>query len=117
MPTPMRAAAGMPTPKPTPRAVVLDFFSSSAAGGAVVVDVDEGLAVDAEDPAVASADEALLEIDADTDALDVIAAEETEEVWVCVYDSPMMVTVYTSAGDCAKVKISKPELAWQSQPS
>lgn len=112
----MRAAAGMPTPKPTPRAVVLDFFSGSAAGEAVDIDVDKGLAVDAEDPAVASA-EALLEIDADTDALDVIAAEETEEVWVCVYDSPMMVTVYTSAGDCAKVKISKPVLAWQSQPS
>jgi hypothetical protein len=119
MPTPMRAATGMPTPSPTPRAVVLDFFSGSAAGAAV--DVDEALVTGAEDPAVGTAVgtavEALLEVDADTGALDVTAIEEAEEVCVCVNDSPMMVTVYTSAGDCAKVKISNPELALQSQPS
>jgi hypothetical protein len=115
MPTPMRAATGMPTPNPTPRAVVLDFFSGSAAGAAV--DVDEALVTGAEDPAVGTAVEALLEVDADTGALDVTAIEEAEEVCVCVNDSPMMVTVYTSAGDCAKVKISNPELALQSQPS
>ena len=61
--------------------------------------------------------EALFETDADTDALVVAAVEEADEIWVCVNDSPMMVRVYTSAGDCAKVKISNPELAWQLQPS
>ena len=119
MPTPMRAATGMPTPKPTPRAVVLDFFSGSAAGVAEDVEVDEVVATDAEVPAVGTAEEALF--DPDTDALDVAAVEEAVEeaveVCVCVNDSPMMVTVYTSAGDCAKVKISNPEFAWQSQPS
>lgn len=80
MPTPMRAATGMPTPNPTPRAVVLDFFSGSAAGTADDVDVDEALAVGAEDPAVGTAVEALLEIDADTGALDVAAIEEAAEV-------------------------------------
>lgn len=39
----MRAATGMPTPKPTPRAVVLDFFAVSAAG--VGMEVEEGLDV------------------------------------------------------------------------
>lgn len=110
IPTPTSAATGMPIPKPTPRAVVLDFLFGSVAGEAVDVD-----------PAVKAAVEALLDPDADKDALDVVAIEddvgEAAEVWVCVYGSPMMVTMYTSAGDCAKVKISNPELAWQSQPS
>ena len=111
----------MPTPKPTPRAVVLDFSCGSAAGAAVDVDVDDALVAGAEDPAVGATMEALLDADAETDALDAAAVEdgvdEAAEVWVWVNDSPMMVTVYTSAGDCAKVKISNPELAWQSQPS
>lgn len=119
MPTPMRAATGMPTPNPAPRAVVLDFFSGSAAGAAADVDVadnDEMLAVGTEDPVVAIVVKALLAV-ADTGVLDAAAIEEAEEVCVCVNDSPMMVMVYTSAGDCAKVKISNAELAWQSQPS
>jgi hypothetical protein len=117
MPTPMRAATGMPTPKPIPRAVVFDFLSGAATGTAVDVEVDEAVPAGAEDPAVGAAVEALFEADADIDALDAAAVEEVDEVWVCVNDSPMMVRVYTSAGDCAKVKISNPEFAWQSQPS
>lgn len=61
------------------------------------------------------------EVDASVDTAAVAAAEvevdELDDVWVCVNDSPMMVRVYTSAGDCANVKISDPELALQSQPS
>jgi len=106
----------MPTPRPTPRAVVLDFFAGSASVAAV--DVAAALALAAEEPVKATAVDALA--DAIAEALDVMTEEEVEEledVCVCVYNSPMMVTVYTSAGDCAKVKISDPELAWQSQPS
>ena len=105
----------MPTPKPTPRAVVLDLFAGSAVEA---VDVADGPAFDAEDPAEDAAIDVLADADADddADALDV-ATEEAVEAWVCVYDSPMMVRVYTSAGDCAKVKLSNMELAWQLQPS
>lgn len=109
----------MPTPRPTPRAVVLDFFAGSASVGAV--DVAAAPALVAEEAVEATAVDA--PVDATVEAPDVTTEEEADEVeeledvCVCVYDSPMMVTVYTSAGDCAKVKISDPELAWQSQPS
>jgi hypothetical protein len=100
----------MPTPRPTPSAVVLVFFSGSAAG--VPVGVDEALATAVGAP---------LDPDAEADAPDVVATdndvEDAAEVWVCVNDSPMIVTVYTSAGDWARVKISNPELVLQSQPS
>jgi hypothetical protein len=106
----MRAATGMPTPRPTPRAVVFDFLDGSATGDDV--DVADAPAFDAADPAEDIIVEALAVVD--VDALVVAteeAVEEAADVCVCVYDSPMMVTVYTSAGDCAKVKISNPELA------
>lgn len=127
MPTPMRAAMGIPTPRPTPRAVVLGFFAGSKAG--VVMEVEERSAVKER---LEVADAPLIDTEESTDdivfVVEVLAntldddtiggeVEEAVDVWVCVYDSPIMVTVYTSAGDCAKVKISDPELAWQLQPS
>lgn len=119
MATPMRAATGIPTPRPTPRAVVLDFFAGSASLEGVEVDAEPAL--EADDAVEAAAVDA--PADADAGAPDVATEAEVEEaeelvdVCVCVNDSPMMVRVYTSAGDCAKVNISDPEFAWQSQPS
>lgn len=72
MPTPIRAATGMPTPKPTPRAVVLDFLAGSASTGAV--GVDDALALEPEDPVAA------LAVDAGGEALEVAAEEVEEEV-------------------------------------
>ena len=121
MPTPKRATTGIPTPKPTPRAVVFVFFAGSMAGvGAAVeegLEVADVLLVDADEPTknIALVEEPLVDALGE-DAVEE-EAEEAMDVWVCTYDSPIMVTVYTSAGDCAKVKISDPELTLQSQPS
>jgi hypothetical protein len=102
IPTPRRAATGMPIPRPTPRAVVFDFFAGSATEvGTAEVEVGDAPVFNAEEP---TEDDVPMEtVD---DALDVVAIDEDDEnveeaadVWVCVYDSPMMVTVYTSAGD------------------
>lgn len=102
----------------------MDFFSGEAAGAGVGVDVDEAVAAGAEDPVMAAVEapcDPEAETGADAEALGVVAIDDdvegAAEVWVWVYDSPMIVRVYTSAGDCARVKILEPELAWQSQPS
>lgn len=91
MPTPSSAATGMPTPRPTPNAVVLDFFAGSAAGADV--EVADAPALDAEEPAEDAEFEPLFDADADADAaadadanaLVVATEEEVEEaaeVWV-----------------------------------
>lgn len=76
IPTPIRAATGIPTPRPTPRAVLLDFLPASAS--AEGVDVAEVFALDAADAVEATASDVL----ADAELLDVANAvlEEDEDV-------------------------------------
>ena len=108
---------------------MLVLLASAVAGDDVDVAVallpDDAGAVaptDAVDDAVDAAPE---ETDATAEAVAEVADEAEAEVEddgaadvrVCVKDWPMMVRVYTSAGDCANVNISDPELALQSQPS
>lgn len=84
-PKPISAATGMPTPSPTPRAVVLDSFAGSASTGLLVAVVP---ALDADDSVETVTVDVVEEGVADEGVV-----EKIVEVWVCVNDSPMMVTV------------------------
>lgn len=113
-PTNRAAAAGTPTPRPTPRAVVFVDFDVVAGAAVVVADgvVAEELPVAAVDP------DAVLDALADA-PLDVVVVEEevfveVVETWVCVKASPMMVRVYTSDGRALKEKTSNGEAHSQS---